>query len=344
MPSLKYADAGVDIPAGNETKKQIGKLVAATYNTHVVGGFGHFGGLFDVTFLKEYQEPVLVSSVDGVGTKLKIAFDTGNHGSVGRDIVNHCVNDILVLGAKPLFFLDYIAAGKMVPEVILKVIEGMAAACKEADMVLIGGETAQMPDFYKPSEYDLAGTVVGIVDKKDIIDGSGIREGDVVIGLRSDGLHTNGYSLARKIVTEAAGKRFSDVFAPTGKTFGEELLRSHLSYAPLRGLMQKKLVKGCAHITGGGFPDNVNRILPADCDAVIETKRWTPEPIFGFLKDQGNVEPFEMYRTFNMGIGMAVVVSPRDSDRVIRAGEIARFAPKVIGMIVKGSGKVAMEF
>lgn len=344
MASLKYADAGVDIPAGNATKKEIGRLVASTYNNRVVGGFGHFGGLFDVSFLKQYQEPVLVSSVDGVGTKLKIAFEMNIHGSVGRDIVNHCVDDILVLGAEPLFFLDYIAAGKMAPEIILKVVEGMSSACRESGMVLIGGETAQMPDFYKPSEYDLAGMIIGVVDKGRIIDGRTISAGDVIIGLESAGLHTNGYSLARKIVTEVAGKKYTDMFADTGRSFGEELLQPHISYSPLRALMGKGLVKGCAHITGGGFVDNVNRILPKTVDAHVNAKSWTPPAIFRYLGSAGNVEPFEMYRTFNMGIGMVVVVAERDAAAVLGAPEIAAFKPRVVGSTVAGSGVVKMEF
>ena len=340
---LTYADAGVNIPLWNATRKKIGKLVESTFNKNVVGKFGHFGGMFSIASLKDYQNPILVSSVDGVGTKLKIAGETGIHNTVGEDIVNHCVNDILVLGARPLYFLDYIATGKLEPDVFIKVISGLTRACKAAGCVLIGGETAEMPGFYRAGEYDIAGMIVGVVDEKDVIDGSKIRKGDALIGLASSGLHTNGYSLARKIVTTAK-KSYSDILPLTGKTFGWELLRPHRSYSPVLGLMKKGLIRGCAHITGGGFTDNVDRILPLKCDAAIDCRAWTPNPIFAWLQKHGRVENHEMYRTFNMGIGMVLAVKQTDAALVLRSKELAEFKPRIVGTVVTGTGKVVLEF
>ncbi|HUI93709.1 MAG TPA: phosphoribosylformylglycinamidine cyclo-ligase [Chitinivibrionales bacterium] len=341
---LSYADAGVNIPAKTAARKRIVKLVESTFNKNVVGKFGHFGGMFSIAALKGYKKPILVSSVDGVGTKLKIAAETGVHHTVGMDIVNHCINDILVLGAKPLYFLDYIATGKLEPDVFIKVVSGLAKACKAADCVLIGGETAEMPGMYQAGEYDIAGTIVGVVDEKDVIDGSEIRKGDVIIGLRSDGLHTNGYSLARKIVKDVARKTYFDVLPETGRTLGEELLRPHRPYSPVLGLMRKGLIRGCAHITGGGFVDNVDRILPKECDAAIDCRTWTPDPIFTWMQKTANVQNHEMYRTFNMGIGMVLVVKPIDTDKVLGAKEISRFEPRVVGTITQGKGKVNLTF
>jgi phosphoribosylformylglycinamidine cyclo-ligase len=282
--------------------------------------------------------------VDGVGTKLKIAAETGIHTSVGEDIVNHCVNDILVLGAKPLYFLDYIATGKLEPDVFIKVISGLTRACKAAGCVLIGGETAEMPGFYQAGDYDIAGTIVGVVDEKDVIDGSKIKKGDTLIGLASSGLHTNGYSLARKIVKDAAKKSYADILPETGKTFGEELLQPHRPYSPVLQLMKKGLIRGCAHITGGGFTDNVDRILPSGCNALIHCKAWTPNPIFTWLQKHGRVENHEMYRTFNMGIGMVLAVKSSDTDKVLRSKEISSFKPIIVGKVITGTGKVILEF
>jgi phosphoribosylformylglycinamidine cyclo-ligase len=341
---LTYADAGVNIPVWNATRKKLGKLVESTFNSNVIGKFGHFGGMFSLSSLKKYKKPILVSSVDGVGTKLKIAAEIGVHDTVGEDIVNHCINDILVLGAKPLFFLDYIATGRLEPDVLLQVITGMTRACRAADCVLIGGETAEMPGFYQDGEYDIAGTIVGIVDENDVIDGSRIKKGDLLIGLASSGLHTNGYSLARKIVKESAQRAYSDIFTETGQTFGRELLQPHRSYAPVRNLMSKGYIRGCAHITGGGFTDNVDRILPPGCNAAIECASWTPPPIFIWLQKHGHVDNSEMYRTFNMGIGMVLVVKKNDADRVVRSKELREFAPRIIGTIVSGNGTVKLGF
>ncbi len=341
---LTYADSGVDLSAWNETKKRISGLVKSTYNENVVGKFDQFGGLFDISMLKEYKKPILVSSVDGVGTKLKIAFETGVHNTVGEDIVNHCVNDILVMGAKPLYFLDYIGTGVLSPEVTEQFMKGLTRACKEAGIALIGGETAEMPGIYNSGEYDIAGAIVGVVDEENIVDGSNIISEDVVIGLRSSGLHTNGYSLARKIVTDIAKKKYSDIFSDTGRSFGEELLKPHRSYSPVLSLMQKGMIKGCAHITGGGFPENINRILPENCNAVINRKSWQPDAIFTFLQKQGNVEDMEMYRTFNMGIGMTLIVDRGIYDDVLNSDELIPFDPLIVGYVTKGEGKIIMEF
>ncbi len=341
---LTYADAGVDLSAWKDTKKRIGNLVQSTYNDKVVGKFGQFSGLYDISWLKDYAKPILVSSVDGVGTKLKIAYATGVHDTVGEDIVNHCVDDILVMGAKPLFFLDYIGTGVLSPEVTEQFMKGLTRACKNADCVLIGGETAEMPGIYNKGEYDIAGTIIGVVDEERIIDGSTICPKDVVIGLRSSGLHTNGYSLARKIVTEVDNREYSDVFSETGKTFGEELLYPHRSYSPLLALMKKGIIKGCAHITGGGFQENIDRVLPQTCDAVIDTKTWKPQPIFSYLQEKGLVDNDEMYRTFNMGIGMVVIVDQKQSETVCNAKELQPFEPTLIGEIKEGSGIVEMKY
>jgi phosphoribosylformylglycinamidine cyclo-ligase len=342
--SLSYADAGVNIPVWNKARKRIGKLVESTFNKNVVGKFGHFGGMFSLASLKGYKKPILVSSVDGVGTKLAIAAETGIHNTVGMDIVNHCINDILVLGAKPLYFLDYIATGKLDPDVFVKILDGLTKACRAADCVLIGGETAEMPGMYRSGEYDIAGTIVGVVDEKDVIDGSKIRKGDVLIGLRSNGLHTNGYSLARKIVKEVAKKSYFDKFLETGRTIGEELLRPHRPYSPVLELMKKGLVRGCAHITGGGFTDNVDRVLPPKCDAAIDATSWTPDPIFTWMQKTGRVKNREMYRTFNMGIGMVLAVKPSDANKVLAAKAISKFEPRVVGTVIAGSGKVNLKF
>ena len=342
--SLKYSDAGVDVAVWNKVKGRIGEMVSSTFTNDVVGGFGQFGGMFSIASLKTMAEPVLVSSTDSVGTKVKIAFETGVHNTVGEDIVNHCINDILVLGARPLFFLDYIGINKLVPAVAEQILDGLTRACRAGGCVLIGGETAEMPAVYNPGEYDLVGCIVGVVDKSKIVDGQTIVPGDVAIGLRSSGLHTNGYSLARKIVREAARKKYSDLFEPAGKTFGQVLLTPHRAYGPVRSLMDRGLIKGCAHITGGGFQDNVDRVMPPGCDAAIDAKAWTPDPIYKFLQQAGNVETDEMYHTFNMGIGMVLVVDPKQADAVLKAPEIAVFEPRRIGKIIKGSGKVVMEY
>lgn len=344
MVSLTYADAGVNLSAWHETRKRIGELVKSTFNKRVVGEFGQFGGVFDVSMLKDFERPLLVSSVDSVGTKLKIAFETGVHDTVGEDIVNHCINDILVMGARPLYFLDYLGVGRLAPVVAEQVMVGLTRACKAADCALVGGETAELPGFYNAGEYDLVGCIVGAVDAARIVDGRDIKAGDVLVGLRSNGLHTNGYSLARKIVTEVAGKSYGDTFESAGTTFGADLLRPHRAYTPVLGLIENHLVKGCAHITGGGFQENVDRILPSNCSAVIDTGTWTPDPIFKFLQDMGHVENDEMYRTFNMGIGFVLVAGPAEAEKITADTALADYEPRRIGRIDSGDGTVRLEY
>ncbi|MGD9202468.1 MAG: phosphoribosylformylglycinamidine cyclo-ligase [Chitinispirillia bacterium] len=341
---LTYADAGVNLKSWNKTKERIGSLVKSTFNSNAVGIFGQFGGLFDISMLKDYDTPILVSSVDGVGTKLLIAHKINKHDSVGEDIVNHCVNDILVMGAKPLYFLDYIGVGSLFPELVEQIMKGLASACKKTGIVLIGGETAEMPDLYKNGEYDLTGTIVGIVDKSEIIDGSDILPGDIIIGLRSNGLHTNGYSLARRIITGISKKNYSDIFEESGNTFGEELLKPHRAYIGLFPFFQKKIIKGATHITGGGFQENIDRILPDKCSAVIETKAWKPDPVFAFLQKNGGVENDEMYRTFNMGVGMTLILREKDAQEIIESETLVEYNPVAIGRIVDGNGQVVMEY
>lgn len=341
---LRYSDAGVDVSVWNKTKVRIGELVTSTFNNSVVGKFGQFGGMYDITSLAGMKHPVLVSSTDSVGTKVMVAFEYGVHNSVGQDIVNHCIDDILVLGARPLFFLDYIGINKLIPEVAEQIVTGLSIACKASGCVLIGGETAEMPDLYKKGEYDLAGCIVGVVDKDKIVDGTTIVSGDVLIGLRSNGLHTNGYSLARKIVKDVAGKNYNDIFEETGRTFGQELLRPHRAYLPVLDFMDRGLIKGCAHLTGGGFQDNIDRILPDNCNAVIITNAWKPDPIFTWMQKVGNVENEEMYHTFNMGIGLVLAVKPDVANLIMASDELKTFGPVVIGTVTSGSGKVVLEF
>lgn len=333
-----YAQAGVDVDLGNAVKSRIQSMVKVTHGPEVLGKIGGFGGLFQPNF-KGMKEPVLVSSVDGVGTKLKVAFALGKHDTVGQDLVNHCIDDIAVLGARPLFFLDYIGAEKLEPAVFEEILSGFAKACKAGGCALIGGETAQMPGMYQPGEYDLAGTIVGVVDRKKMIDGSRINPGDVVLGIPSNGLHTNGYSLARKVLFETMGLAIDAKVPGLTKPIGEELLRVHKNYEPtLRPLFPTGKLKGLAHITGGGLIDNLPRVLPDGCDAVIETKRWKVPAIFTIIQENGKVDFEEMYQVFNMGIGMALVVSPRDAAEIATATKA-----KVIGRIEKGSKKVRLE-
>jgi phosphoribosylformylglycinamidine cyclo-ligase len=331
-----YARAGVDVDLGNKLKRGIHSLVHETHGPEVLGKVGGFGGLFAPNF-RGMREPVLVASVDGVGTKLKIAFTADKHDTVGADLVNHCVNDIAVLGARPLFFLDYIGAEKLEPRVFSQLLRGFARACRAAKCALIGGETAQMPGMYPRGEYDLAGCIVGAVDRAQIIDGSRIRPGDVLLGLRSNGLHTNGYSLARKILFPRL--RLSSRVKGMHGTLAEELLRVHKNYQPLLAKVPKAIIRGLAHITGGGLIDNLPRILPKNCDAVIDTHSWRVPPIFQFLREKGKVDRAEMYQVFNMGIGMVAIVSQRD---LVKTNAILR--AKVIGRIERGTGRVQLSF
>jgi len=333
-----YAAAGVDVDLGNRIKSGIHALVKGTHGPEVLAKIGGFGGLFRANF-KGMKDPVLVSSVDGVGTKLKLGFVMNRHDTVGQDLVNHCVNDIAVVGARPLFFLDYIGAERLDPPVFAQLIKGFAKACKEAGCALIGGETAQMPGMYQPGEYDLAGTIVGVVDRAKALDGSRIRIGDVIIGLESNGLHTNGYSLARKVLFETMGVQLTDKLPGLKKSVGEELLRVHKNYQPLLATLPEGMVKGLAHITGGGLIDNLPRVLPKTADAVIDTKSWKVPAIFQHIGEGGKIDPTEMYQVFNMGIGMTVIVSAADREKALKLTK-----GRVIGRIEPGRGEVRLEF
>src|SRR5687768_8676984 len=316
MKPATYADAGVDIDAANRATEKIKELARRTFNSRTLSDIGSFGGMFDGAF-PGLRQPVLVASADGVGTKLKVAFETGVHNTVGRDLVNHCVNDILVQGARPLFFLDYIATGKLSPDVIASVVEGITSGCRENGCVLLGGETAEMPGFYAEGEYDVAGFIVGVVDRAKVIDGGRVRPGDVLLGLPSAGLHTNGYSLARKIFFEVAGYAADTRLDALGETVGEALLRPHLSYLrPLEGLLDTGAIKALAHITGGGLVENIPRVLPAGTAVEIRRGSWPVPPVFRLMQEIGNVAEAEMHRTFNMGVGMAVICSPADAEAV----------------------------
>ncbi|HKV38491.1 MAG TPA: phosphoribosylformylglycinamidine cyclo-ligase [Blastocatellia bacterium] len=313
---IKYKDAGVDIDAANLAKNRIKDLARRTFTPNVMTEIGSFGGMFRADF-GAMAEPVLVSSADGVGTKLRLAFMTGIHNTVGYDLVSHCVNDILVQGARPLFFLDYIAASRIVPETVAQVVEGLARACKESGCALIGGETAEMPGFYSEGEYDVAGFIVGIVDRSLVINGQQIEPGDEILGLPSVGLHTNGYSLARKLLFDVAGLKPDSYVGELGQTAAEELLKPHRSYlGALDGLLGSGMIKGLAHITGGGLLENIPRILPQNTSAEIMGGSWPVLPVFRFLERIGGVAAREMYRTFNMGIGMVVICSEENSGKI----------------------------
>jgi phosphoribosylformylglycinamidine cyclo-ligase len=341
---LTYRDSGVDISAGNAAKEKIKRLAKSTFNPHVLKGIGSFGGFFSLKGLK-YKDPVFISSVDSVGTKLKVAFMMGKHDTVGQDIVNHCVNDILVHGARPLFFLDYIGTGKVKPAVIADIVKGLSVACKKAGCALVGGETAELPQFYQKGEYDLVGCIVGVVDKKKIIDGSGIRPGDQIIGLKSDGLHTNGYSLARAVFFRRARMGVNRQVKELKTTVGKELLKVHRCYAPsILSLLKTHRVKGIAHITGGGIPGNLNRILPGRCDAHVITGLWRVPPVFGLIQKLGNVADEEMFKVFNMGIGLILVVSKNQTNEIMRRLSSLKETPYWIGEITSGSGEVRLHY
>jgi len=313
---ISYKDSGVNIDAANQAKERIKGLARSTFTPNVLSEIGSFGGMFRADF-GQMKEPVLVSSADGVGTKLRVAFITGIHNTVGYDLVCHCVNDILVQGARPLFFLDYIAAGRLSPNTVGEVVEGLARGCKEAGCALIGGETAEMPGFYADGEYDVAGFIVGIVDRPKIIDGRGIAAGDILLGLPSVGLHTNGYSLARKILFDAAGYGPDTILEATGTTAAKELLKPHRTYlGAIEGLLESGWIKGLAHITGGGLLENLPRILPQGVDAELDWDSWPVLPIFNLMAELGSVSEREMFRTFNMGIGMVIAVAPEHAPQI----------------------------
>jgi len=335
MKQKAYARAGVDIDLGNQVKASLPRLLAATRRPEVLGKVGGFGGLFALD-TRKYRQPVLVSSVDGVGTKLKIAFALDRHDTIGQDLVNHCVNDIAVLGAEPLFFLDYLGTGKLEPRVFTEIIAGFAKACAENRCALIGGETAQMPGFYQPGEYDVSGTIVGVVEKSRMLDGRFIRAGDLILGMASSGLHTNGYSLARKLLFDVAGYRASTRVPDLGCTVADELLKVHRSYLKaLQALMKAGVLKGTAHITGGGITENTPRILPKGLAVEIAVGSWPVLPVFELLKKLGNVPDDDYRRTFNLGIGMIVVVAQKDVAKAARV--LTRLGEKFyeIGRVVK---------
>ena len=314
--SISYADAGVSIDNANLAVAKIREYARSTFNARTLTEIGSFGGMFSAAF-PQMSEPILVASADGVGTKLKLAFEMGIHNTVGADLVNHCVNDILVQGARPLFFLDYFATGKLEPDVTASVVEGMARACRENGCVLLGGETAEMPSMYADGEYDLAGFIVGVVDKPKVIDGKSITPGDVVLGIPSTGLQTNGYSLARKLFFEVGGYTPDSYIEELGSTVGEALLATHASFLPqIDPLLDSGVIKGLVHITGGGFLENIPRILPEGVSVEITRGTWPELPIFGLMQRLGNVDEKEMFRTFNMGIGMIVVCSASDKEMV----------------------------
>jgi len=336
---ITYADAGVNIDRGNRTKQRIKYLAHKTFTRGVLSEIGGFGGLFSVD--KKYLDPVLVSSVDGVGTKLKVAFEMKMHHTVGGDLVNHCVNDIAVQGATPLFFMDYLATGRLDPEVAEKVVEGIAEACKHNGCALIGGETAEMPGFYSEGEYDLAGFIVGVVEREKVINGKDVLPGDIVLGLPSNGLHTNGYSLARKLLFEIAGYSPETFVSEIKNKVGNELMRTHRSYWPLvRKLIAGECVAALAHITGGGITENLPRVLPKGTAAVIELGTWPVLPVFEHLQKLGNVPEDEMLRTFNMGLGMLVVVPAKKFKKAETLLERAGEKFYSVGRIVKGDRKV----
>jgi phosphoribosylformylglycinamidine cyclo-ligase len=351
MKQKAYARAGVDIDLGNKVKATLPQLLAATRRPEVLGKVGGFGGLFALD-TRKFREPILVSSVDGVGTKLKIAFEMNRHDTIGQDLVNHCVNDIAVLGAEPLFFLDYIGTGKLETRTFTRIIEGFARACAENKCALIGGETAQMPGFYQAGEYDVSGTIVGVVERADMLDGKGIKPGDAIIGLPSTGLHTNGYSLARQILFEQLRLTPASRVPGLKGSLGAELLKVHRSYGPLVQALLKqfntrtadkrarsRVVKGLAHITGGGFVDNIPRVLPANCDAVIRKGSWPALPIFELLEAKGGVPEAELYQVFNMGIGMVIFVAAEAAAKVLRFIKKHRQEGFIIGEVARGKSE-----
>jgi len=333
-----YARAGVDVDLGNKVKAGLPALIKTAHRPEVLGKIGGFGGLFRASFPK-MRDPVLVASIDGVGTKIKVAVLVNRHDTIGEDLVNHCVNDIAVLGAEPLFFLDYMASERLDPHRFQQLIAGMIRGCKKAGCALIGGETAQMPGIYHGADYDLVGTIVGIVDRTKIIDGKSIHPGDVIIGLPSSGLHTNGYSLAREILFNQLGCRLDASVGANGDMLGNELLKVHTLYLPqIRKTRAKVKIKGIAHITGGGLIDNIPRVLPEKVDAEINLGSWTISPLFRMLESAARIKNEELYQVFNMGIGMVFIVAAKDAAQTVKLS-----GGKVIGQIVKGNRKVVLK-
>ena len=337
-----YKEAGVNISLANQIVKKIKPLIGKTSIPGILGGIGGFGGLFSLAEQK-YKEPVLVSGTDGVGTKLKIAFALNKHDSVGIDLVAMCVNDIVTCGAKPLFFLDYISIGKLLEKVVVELIKGVTEGCKMSDCALLGGETAEMPGFYPEGEYDLAGFAVGIVEKSKIIDGQEIKEGDSIIGIASNGLHSNGFSLVRKVLFEINKYKIDDKISSFGESLGEELLRPTRIYvSPVLHLLEKYKILGIAHITGGGIVENLPRILPEEVSIQIDQKSWPKPSIFTFIQKEGEISDEEMYRTFNMGIGMALIVSQNDASKVMNELRMAGYDSYLIGKVIKGNKQIVI--
>lgn len=334
---MDYKEAGVDIEAGSEVVRRVRELARSTFTPHVLSDIGQFGGLFDLRGL-DCEDPVLVASADGVGTKLKLAFLTGRHDTIGEDLVNHCVNDILVQGARPLFFLDYLATGRLSPDVAACVVSGLARACRDNGCALLGGETAEMPGFYVDEEYDLAGFIVGVVDRAHIVDGRNVTAGDVLIGLPSSGLHTNGYSLARRIVFEQLRLTAETYVAEIGADVGSALLVPHRTYLPvLAPLLKGKAIKAMAHITGGGITDNLPRVLPQGTSVQVDRAAWEVPALFQWLQATGSVPAEEMYRTFNMGIGLILVCAETDATSLVaQLHERGEVDARVIGRVVLG--------
>ncbi len=335
MTPSDYSASGVDIEAGNRAVELMKAAVKSTYSPEVLGGIGSFGGLFDASLLKDMKAPVLVASTDGVGTKVKIAAEAGRYRSIGHDIVNHCINDILVQGARPLFFLDYFATAKLTPEIVAEVVSGISEACKEAGCALIGGETAEMPGVYAKGEFDLAGTIIGILEKDSVLPREGIRPGDKLIGVRSSGPHTNGYSLIRKIF---AGVPLDTVFPELGIPLADALLAPHRSYLPLLTAVLPQ-IKALAHLTGGGFIENIPRVLPKGVSVRIDTGSWTVPALFNLIQQRGEIATEEMYRVFNMGIGMVLILDEKEVAKVQKAIPEETF---VIGEIIDGDKKVIL--
>jgi len=338
---LSYRDAGVDIDAAHVAMKGVAALVRSTATADTLSELGSFGGLYRVP--RGLRQPVLVASTDGVGTKLKVAFTSGRHGTVGEDLVNHCVNDILVQGARPLFFLDYVGVGRLEPGVVEALVDGVARGCRANGCALLGGETAEMPDMYAPGEYDLAGTIVGAVEEDRVIDGRSIAAGDVLVALASSGLHTNGYSLARRILFDRMGLGIDDAYPDEDGSVADVLLRVHRSYLnPLWPLIERGTVKALAHITGGGLVDNVPRVLPEGVDARFDLSSWTVPALFQVLQREGGVERDEMFRAFNMGVGMVVAVSAQDADGVVKELNAAGERAWICGQVVPGSRRTLL--
>jgi phosphoribosylformylglycinamidine cyclo-ligase len=340
MKSISYSDAGVSIDAANVATEKIKQLARTTFNARTLSEIGSFGGMFDGAF-PNLKQPVLVASADGVGTKLKVAFLTNTHNTIGRDLVNHCVNDILVQGARPLFFLDYIATGVLAPDVVASIVEGITNGCRENNCVLLGGETAEMPGFYAAGEYDVAGFIVGVVDRERVIDGRRIAPNDMVLALPSVGLHTNGYSLARKLFFDVEGETADTHVAALDKTIGAALLEPHKSYLPaLAGLLDANLIKGLAHITGGGLTENIPRILPEGTGVAIARDTWPVLPIFKLMQEIGHIADAEMFRTFNMGVGMIIVCAAQDAEAIKSHLQARGEACYEIGRVTEGNREV----